>query len=106
MCSRLHSEMGRKVGYGFHPISELFPLLDGDGFDALVNDIRRNGVIEPVWVHEGKILDGRNRYRACQKLGIDVPTREWSGGVAARLRGEREPSPAPSDRVAERGHCG
>lgn len=49
----------------FHPIANLFPLMTGDEYLALVEDIRANGLLEPVVLYEGKILDGRNRYNAC-----------------------------------------
>jgi hypothetical protein len=67
--------------YGFHPIADLFPMLDKDsiGFKALVEDIKANRQHDPVVLYESKILDGRNRYNACAHLGIDVATREYSG---------------------------
>lgn len=55
--------------YEYHPLSNLFPLMEGDEFDRLVDDIDKNGLLEPIVLFEGKILDGRNRYRACMKLG-------------------------------------
>jgi ParB-like chromosome segregation protein Spo0J len=60
--------------YDFHPFADLFPLLEGNsvGLKALVEDIKANRQHEPIWLLEGKILDGRNRYMACQVLGIDV----------------------------------
>lgn len=30
-------------------------------------------------MHEGQILDGRNRYRACLEIGIEPMTRPWDG---------------------------
>ena len=57
----------------------IFPLLEGSEFDELVEDIRRHGVREPVWLYEGKILDGRNRYRAAAVAGVPCPTRIYEG---------------------------
>jgi hypothetical protein len=64
-----------------HPIAGLFPLLDRDsiGFKALIEDIKANRQHDPIYLFEGKILDGRNRYNACVHLGIDVVTREYIG---------------------------
>lgn len=57
----------------------MFPLMEGVEFDALVEDIRQNGVIEPVWLYQDRVLDGRNRVRDCEQLGIEPPTRVWTG---------------------------
>jgi hypothetical protein len=53
-----------------HPAANLFPMLQGQAFDELVDDIRQNGLKEPVVFYKGELLDGRNRYRACLVLGI------------------------------------
>ena len=67
--------------YEFHEAAGLFPLMKGHEFTALVEDIRQNGLKEPIWLFEGKILDGRNRYKACQELGIEPETRDWLGDL-------------------------
>jgi ParB-like chromosome segregation protein Spo0J len=57
----------------FHPISEIFPLIEGKEFDDLVADVRKHGIREPIWLYQGKILDGRNRYLAAQSARVPCP---------------------------------
>jgi hypothetical protein len=53
--------------------------MEGDDFDKLVEDIRKNGVHDPIVLLEGAILDGRNRYRAARAAGRDYYTEEYDG---------------------------
>jgi hypothetical protein len=61
----------------FHPVSNIFPMMSESEFIELKDDIEKNGLIEPIWTHNGKIIDGRNRYNACTELGIKPTCREW-----------------------------
>lgn len=63
-----------------HPAALLFPLTTGSEFDELRESIRTNGLREPIVLFEGLILDGRNRYRACQEAGVQPRFRQWEGG--------------------------
>ena len=65
--------------YEVHPLAEIFPPLEGPAFDALVADIMARGLQELIWLYQGKILDGRNRYRACQQAGCEPKTRNYEG---------------------------
>ena len=62
-----------------HPIAERYPLLGGTDFDEFKANIETNGQRVVIVLFEGKILDGRNRYRACQELGIVPLTTEFKG---------------------------
>lgn len=63
----------------FHPLADIFPMMDGKRFDALKADIEEHGLREPITIAEGKIADGRNRYKACIALGIEPLQVEWDG---------------------------
>lgn len=64
----------------YHPVSNLFPLMQGADFEALKQDISEHGQLEPIWLHpDGSIIDGRNRHRACIELGITPRFRTWDG---------------------------
>lgn len=67
----------------FHRLANLFPLLEGEDYEALVADIRTNGLNEPIWTYDDQILDGRNRYRACKSAKVDPKYREYRGQAPA-----------------------
>jgi hypothetical protein len=61
----------------FHEIANIFPLMDGEEFLGLKHSIAENGQREPIIIFNGKIIDGRNRYRVCSELGINPDFCEW-----------------------------
>jgi hypothetical protein len=63
----------------FHPLANIFPLLEGQEFEDLVADIKAHGLIEPIVIYQDQILDGRNRYRACVAAGIDCCSIPYTG---------------------------
>lgn len=68
------------IEYEYHRIANIFPLMQGDEFEKLAADIQANGLLDAVVLHEGKILDGRNRYRACQQVGVTPRFVDFAGG--------------------------
>lgn len=62
-----------------HPIADVWPMMDEAKLQELADDICKNGQLVPVWLYEGKILDGRNRWAACKIAGVEPKTKEYTG---------------------------
>lgn len=69
----------------FHPLANLFPLIEGREFDELVADVRAHGLREEIVLLDGMILDGRNRYRAALAAGVDPVLMDFNGPLAPRM---------------------
>jgi hypothetical protein len=67
----------------FHHLADAFPLMEGPEFKEFVADIKAHGLREPITMFEGKILEGRNRYRACLRLKIEPRFEQFEGDGAA-----------------------
>ena len=63
----------------FHPLAAIFPLMEGAELGALTDDIRAHGLVEPIILPEGRILDGRNRYLACRGADVQPTYRPFEG---------------------------
>jgi hypothetical protein len=61
--------------------------MSSEQFELLLTDVSVNGVIEPIVLYEGKILDGNNRYKAHRAGGgiHKLPTVEFEGTRAEAL---------------------
>jgi hypothetical protein len=73
--------------YSHHPAAAMFDLMPEDSkeFLALVEDIRVNGLREPIVILYNQIVDGRNRHRACSKAGVEPVFREFDGDIDGDL---------------------
>jgi hypothetical protein len=65
------------AGYETHPAADLFPMLDGTDLQALADDIKSNGLRNPIVLYHDAVLDGRNRLRACEIAGVTPSFRKW-----------------------------
>lgn len=68
-----------KIEYRPHPLADIFPLMSGEEFVSLKADIKAHGLREAIWTYGGMILDGRNRFKACQEVGVKPFFREYDG---------------------------
>lgn len=67
------------MAHTFHPACLLFPRLSDADLQALADDIRQNGLLNPIVTLDGQILDGRNRLEACKIAGVKPRFVEWNG---------------------------
>ena len=67
------------MSYELHPLCTLFPRVVGPELDALREDIKTNGLRQPIVLHKGMILDGGNRYRACIDAGVEPSFIDFDG---------------------------
>lgn len=71
-ATSLRRELNRVESFEFvaHPLANMFPMIEGQAFEDLKGDIARQGVLVKITLFEGKILDGRNRYKAGIEIGF------------------------------------
>jgi hypothetical protein len=67
-----------------YPLAGIFPELPAEELRQLAQDIKERGQIEPIILYKGLILDGRNRYKACQMVGVKPRFEEFNAKVAKR----------------------
>jgi|GEM_PF-1064392 len=60
----------------YHEAANIFPLMDEDELRTLAEDIGLRGQLVPIEICDGMILDGRNRWAACEFAGIEPLTIE------------------------------
>jgi predicted DNA-binding protein (UPF0251 family) len=65
--------------YKNHKYANIFPAIEDLELQVIIEDIQKNGLQSPIVLFEGKILDGRNRYKACQLAGVDPEFVEFKG---------------------------
>lgn len=70
-------EEAKGINMKFHEVADIFPMMSSEEYESLKADIKQNGLLQPIWTHEGQIIDGRNRYNACVDLGIFPQYQTW-----------------------------
>ncbi len=69
-------------GRAIHPLAALFPPMTEDEFAAIAADVAANGLVEPIMLLEGEILDGIHRLRGCLQAGSSRATRPGTARAA------------------------
>lgn len=62
--------MAKEHFYEIHPYCEFIPEIDETVLDELAENIKQQGLNDPIVLFGGKILDGRSRYAACKKAEV------------------------------------
>ena len=62
-----------------HKLSGLFPNMNFDDYAHLRSDIETRGLLEPIWLYEAKVLDGRHRLKACLEAKVEPTFRQYEG---------------------------
>lgn len=62
-----------------HSLASVMPDMLRDEYVALVADIKKHGLRQPIVLYEGQILDGIHRRRACIEAEVDPDYAEFEG---------------------------
>jgi hypothetical protein len=93
------------VDMEWHPAARIPPMMSPEEFAALVASVRERGLVDPIVLLGGRILDGRHRHRACQVAGVEprfeyVTTAEIGSPTAYVLARECRRHLTPAQRAA------
>jgi hypothetical protein len=65
-----------------HEYANLFPMMADADLRELGADIKKHGLRDAIVTLDGKILDGRNRHRACELVGVPPHYEAFNGDDA------------------------
>jgi len=70
------------LGLQEHEAAAIYPLMHAEALEGLCETLRKVGLIEAIVLHDGKVLEGRNRCRAIERLqaeGCEIEPRfkDW-----------------------------
>ncbi len=72
-----------KTELNIHPFARLIPVIIAGDLDRLIDDIEAHGVVEPLTLYNGEVLDGRNRLAVASVLNVPVRVEDFHGDEAA-----------------------
>ena len=62
-----------------HEYAALFPMGTDAEIEDMASDIKARGLLNPIITLDGKVLDGRNRLRACESAGVAPRFEKYDG---------------------------
>lgn len=62
-----------------HPLADRYPLMGNTELAMLAENIKEHGLIDAITLYQDKILEGRNRFRACKRAGVIPRYSEFKG---------------------------
>lgn len=65
--------------YEIHPTASIFPMMTDEALNELGHDIQEHGLRDPIVMHEGRVIDGRNRLEGCHRAGVEPTFVDWTG---------------------------
>jgi ParB-like chromosome segregation protein Spo0J len=76
-----------RTEWTFHPLADIFPMMDETALAELAADIKAESQREPIYLWQDQIIDGRNRYRACKIAGVEPVFKriDFPGGESEAL---------------------
>jgi len=80
-------QIDEQIEWTFHPLADIFPMMDETGLADLGADIKAHGLREHIKLWDGAIIDGRNRFEACKIAGVEPVFKalEFPGGEPQAL---------------------
>lgn len=66
----------------------IYPEMNSEDYNEVKNDIQENGYDEkqPIYIYQGDILDGWNRYNICKEIGVEPVKKEFIGTDSEAFR--------------------
>ena len=62
-----------------HEYAKMFPAASDDELADMAEDIKQRGLLCPIVMYEDKVIDGRNRLRACELAGVSPRFHQYTG---------------------------
>lgn len=97
--------------YEIDECAMLDPYISDSYFTKLKEDIQKYGVLNPIKIYNGKIIDGKKRYQVCKELGIEPPIEsvtfkddieKWNWVITVNGQWRNNMSPSQKAMVAAR----